>query len=88
MIELVGDVGDVIAIESVDGDDGHLHAGGAFQNSAICFQALFAGGVDGVREIVDVAGGFQLGDVEGEGGGGEKQEANELRTPADADAAG
>ena len=46
VIKLVGDVGDVVAIESIDGDNGHLRSGGALDDAAIGFDPLRAGRVD------------------------------------------
>ncbi len=63
-IQAIGDVLDRLAVKRIHQHDRHLRAGGALEIGAISFERLLAGGIELMREIVDVAGGFELRRVE------------------------
>ena len=57
-VERVGYVINRIAVQRIDGDDGHLDAGDLFHAPAIGFQLRAGFGDQDFREVADVALGF------------------------------
>ena len=53
------------AFERIDGDDGHLNAGGLFDTAAVFFQLRARLRVEHMREVADVALGLERIGVEG-----------------------
>jgi hypothetical protein len=58
-VECVGDVFHRLAVERIDGDDGHLNARDLLHLAAVRFKLLVRLRGEDVREIVDVALGFE-----------------------------